>query len=194
MKLGLFGGSFNPVTTGHVLVALAAREELGLDRVRFIPAAQSPFKSGVEIATATARSRLLRLALAGLPWAEVDLQEVARGGVSFTIETVRDHRARFPGATLFWLIGADHVPTLPKWRDAAELAATVEFVVVPRPGEGHACFPAPFRGRELRGWPLGVSASVVRDRARAGLPLTGLVPATVEEVIVKEKLFGNGPT
>lgn len=82
MKLGLFGGSFDPVHLGHLLVAQAACEEVGLDRLYFIPAAQSPFKPGSEPAPATERARLLRLALAGQTRFEIDLQEVARGGVS----------------------------------------------------------------------------------------------------------------
>ena len=109
MKLGLYGGSFDPVHLGHLLVAQAACEEFGLDRLCFIPAAQSPFKPGTDPAPAKARLQMLRLALAGQARYEVDTQEVTRGGVSYTIDTVRDYRRRFSDAQLFWLIGADHV-------------------------------------------------------------------------------------
>src|SRR4249920_2716230 len=95
-RIGLFGGSFDPVHLGHLLVAQAAREELGLDRLFFIPAAQSPFKPESKPSTGTERLRLLRLALAGKTWCELDPQEVDRGGVSFTIDTVRDYARRFP--------------------------------------------------------------------------------------------------
>src|SRR5579862_307336 len=128
-KIGLFGGSFDPVHLGHLLVARAACEEAGLDRLFFIPAAQSPFKPGVSTAPAAERLRLLRLALAGQCKYEIDEQEIKRGGVSYTIDTVRDYARRFPGAELFYLIGADHVPALAKWREAAELARLVEFIV-----------------------------------------------------------------
>jgi nicotinate-nucleotide adenylyltransferase len=189
LRLGLFGGSFDPVHGGHLLVAQAAREELELDRLCFIPAAQSPFKPGRQPAPPAARLRWLRLALAGRPWCEVDAQEIERGGTSFTIDTVRDYRRRFPGATLFWLIGADHVPSLPLWRDAADLAALAEFVVIPRPGQAPAPFPAPFRGRWLQGFPFGVSSSDIRARVKAGRTLAGLVPGPVADAIAQSGLY-----
>ena len=135
-SIGLFGGSFDPVHLGHLLVAQAAREELALARLFFIPAAQSPFKPSAMPAPAEQRLRLLRLALAGQSDCEIDDQELKRGGVSFTIDTVRDYVRRFRGAPLFYLIGADHVAELPKWREADELARLVEFVVIPWPGAG----------------------------------------------------------
>jgi nicotinate-nucleotide adenylyltransferase len=152
MKIGLFGGSFDPVHLGHLLVAQAAREELGLDRLFFIPAAQSPFKPDRKPTSAASRLRLLRLALAGKPWCEIDEQELHRGGVSYTIDTVRDYARRFPEAHLLYLIGGDHVPKLPAWREADELARRVEFVAVPRPGQAETPFPKPFQGRSLKGY------------------------------------------
>ena len=95
-RIGLFGGSFDPVHLGHLLVAQAAREELDLARLFFIPAAQSPFKPDSQPTPAPERLRLLRLALAGKTWCEIDEQEIRRGGVSYTIDTVRDYAGRFP--------------------------------------------------------------------------------------------------
>ncbi len=188
-RIGLFGGSFNPVHLGHLLVARAAFEELDLARVVFIPAAQSPFKPDAELASSNERLRLLRLALAGQTWCELDEQEIQRGGVSYSVDTARTYGARFPKAHLFYLIGADHVSFLPKWRDARELAHLVEFVVIPRPGEVLGPFPEPFRGRPLRGFPLGVSASEIRERVRAGRPIDWLVPAPVAEAIRNNRLY-----
>src|SRR6516225_7067324 len=108
-RLGLFGGSFDPVHLGHLLVAQAAREELGLSRLFLIPAAQSPFKPDRQPSPAHERLRLLRLASVGQEWCEIDEQELKRGGVSYTIDTLRDYSRRFPQAELFYLIGADHV-------------------------------------------------------------------------------------
>jgi nicotinate-nucleotide adenylyltransferase len=187
--IGLYGGSFNPVHLGHLLVAQAAQEELGLDRLFFIPAAQSPFKPGQELAPAAERARLLRLALAGRPTWELDEQELRRGGVSYTVDTLRDYARRFPADSLHYLIGADHVPSLPKWREAAELARLARFVVVPRPGEPPAALPAGFAGVVLHGFPLGVSASQVRERVRAGLPIDLLTPAAVAEAIRNNRLY-----
>ena len=189
MRLGLFGGSFDTVHLGHLLVAQAAREELALHRLSFIPAAQSPFKPARKPTPGPERLRLLRLALAGKDWCEIDDQEVRRAGVSYTIDTVRDYQGRFPEAELFYLIGADHVAQLPKWREADELARAVDFVVIPRPGEGDPAFSAPFRGRTLHGFPLGISSSQIRQRVQAGLSIDHLVPPAAAEVIRNNRLY-----
>jgi nicotinate-nucleotide adenylyltransferase len=191
-RIGLFGGSFDPVHLGHLLVAQAAREELQLDRLFFIPAAQSPFKPDSKPTSSEDRLRLLRLALAGKTWCEIDEQELQRGGVSYTINTLRDYHQRFPEAKIFYLVGGDHVNKLPAWRDADELARLAEFVVVPRPGQVEIPFPQPFHGRALKGFPLGVSSSQIRARVRAGEPIDHLVPATVAEAIRGAGLYANG--
>ncbi len=194
MKIGLYGGSFDPVHLGHLLVARAAREELSLTRVFFIPAAQSPFKHGSQPAPAGVRLRLLRLALAGNATAEVDDREVRRGGVSYTIDTVRQYRNQYPGAELFYLIGADHAGQLAKWREADELAKLVEFAIIPRPGENAPQLAAPFRGRVLRGFPLGVSSVEIRARVQAGLGIEHLTPPAVAEAIKNNRLYLPGPS
>jgi nicotinate-nucleotide adenylyltransferase len=188
-KIGLYGGSFDPVHLGHLLVAQAACEEVGLERLFFIPAAQSPFKPDAQPTPATERLRLLRLALAGKSNYEIDEQETKRGGVSYTIDTVRDYTRRFAGAELYYLIGADHVPSLGKWREASELARTVEFVAIPRPGQAEPTFAPPFRGRTLKGFPLGVSASQIRERVKTGLPIEHLVTPAVAEAIRNYRLY-----
>lgn len=170
-------------------MAQAAREELGLDRLFFVPAAQSPFKPDSKTAPNADRLRLLRLALAGKAWCEIDEQELQRGGVSYTIETIRDYSRRFAGAQLYYLIGADHVQKLTSWREADELARLTEFVVVPRPGESEPSFSEPFRGRVLKGFPLAVSSSQIRARIKAGQPIGHLVPATVAEAIHSSSLY-----
>ena len=188
-RIGLYGGSFDPVHLGHLLVAQAACEEAGLDRLFFIPAAQSPFKPDSVLTPAPERLRLLRLALAGKTNCEIDDQEIRRGGVSYTIDTVRDYARRFPKTELFYLIGADHVPSLNKWRDAGELAQLLQFVVIPRPGETEPKLEPPFRGRTLKGFPLGVSATQIRARVKAGLPIDYLVPPAVAEAIRNYHLY-----
>ena len=201
-RFALFGGSFDPVHLGHLLVAQAAYEELSLTRLFLVPAAQSPFKPDRQPTPANERLRLLRLALPGKTWCEIDEQEIKRGGVSYTIDTVRAYARQFPQAELFYLIGADHVSQLPKWREANELARLVEFVVIPRPGDGVAdsaapvrglaeklALPAPFRGRRLIGFPLGVSSSQIRQRVKDGLSIEYLTPPAVEEAIRNNRLY-----
>ena len=188
-RIGLFGGSFDPIHRGHLLVAQAACEELGVERLFFIPAAQSPFKPANAPTPARERLRLLRLAMAGATHYEIDDQEIRRGGLSYTIDTVKDYLGRYPGARLFFLIGADHVFQLPQWRAADELARLVEFVVIPRPGETPAGPPSPFRSHQLKGIPFGVSSSEVRARVRRGLSIEHLVPAPVAEAIRNSGLY-----
>jgi nicotinate-nucleotide adenylyltransferase len=188
-RIALFGGSFDPVHMGHLLVAQAAREELDLSRLFFIPAAQSPFKPDRKPTAPSERLRLLRLALAGKTWCDVDEQEITRGGISYTIDTARDYHRRFQGVEIFYLIGADNVAHLPKWRESAELARLLEFVVIPRPGQTDVPFPAPFRRRMLQGFPLGVSSSQIRERVKAGSSIDHLVPAAVAEAIRNNRLY-----
>ena len=188
-RIGLFGGSFDPVHLGHLLVAQAALEEARLDRLVFIPAAHSPFKQAGPLSSGADRLRLLRLALAGHARFEIDDQELCRGGVSYTIDTVRDYARRFPGAQLYCLIGADHVALLSQWRDAPELARLAAFVVVPRPQAPAQPPAAPFRGQVLNGFPLALSSSQVRERIRMGLPIEHLTGPAVAEAISKNRLY-----
>jgi nicotinate-nucleotide adenylyltransferase len=188
-RLGLFGGSFDPVHLAHLLVAQAALEELELSRLYFIPAAQSPFKPETQPAPALHRLAMLRLALAGRCAFEVDDSETTRGGVSFTIDTVRAYAARHPRASLYYLIGADHLPALPQWREAPTLADMVEFVVIPRPAESLQLPPPPFRVRALRGVPLALSSSLVRARIRGRRSIADLVPPSVAEYIQHNQLY-----
>ncbi|MDP7049805.1 MAG: nicotinate (nicotinamide) nucleotide adenylyltransferase [Verrucomicrobiota bacterium] len=188
-SIGIFGGSFDPVHNGHVLVARAALEELALDRLFIVPAARSPFKPEEQPAPPAARLRLLQLAFAGCPNCEIDPQETERDGVSYSIETIRTYAERHPEAKLHYLIGADHVPTLPQWREAVDLAKLAEFVVVPRPGQVVANFPEPFRGQTLNGWPFEVSSSAIRERLKLGKAIDGLVPSVVAESLQKDNPY-----
>ncbi len=174
---------FNPVHLGHLLVAQAAREELALSRLFFIPAAQSPFKQESPPASAEPRLQWLRMALAGRTDCTIDDQEIRRGSISYTIDTVRNYAKEFPGAKLFYLIGADNIATLNKWREAEELAKLVEFAAIPRSGQTSVEFPKPFQGRMLKGFPFDVSSSEIRARVKAGLSIDLLVPPFVAQAI-----------
>ena len=165
-QICLFGGSFDPVHLGHLLVAQAAQEELNLNRLYFVPTARSPFKADNVAAGATIRLRLLRLALAGKPWCEVDDQEIRRGGTSYTIDTVSDYAER--------------------------LAAMVEFVVIDRPGLPAVELPAPFRIRRLNGFPVSISSTEIRERVRDRLAIDHLVPSRVAEEIQHNQLYFSG--
>lgn len=134
MKLGLFGGSFDPIHRGHVEPVLDALRTLGLERVVFLPTAQPPHKRDQELAPPTARYVMAELALLEHPELQVDAFEMRPDGPHYTVDTVRYFRDRLPDARLHYLIGADSLSELPRWREAEELLAAVELVVLARPG------------------------------------------------------------
>lgn len=133
MKIGIYGGSFNPVHYGHVNVARLALEELALDRLIVVPANVSPFKT--ETPTIFDRLEMLEDAFSGMERTVVDRRELDRGGVSYAIDTVREIAAENPGAELYFIIGEDSVEGLPRWKDYAELEKLVTFKAFPRTKE-----------------------------------------------------------
>lgn len=135
MKIGVFGGSFNPVHFGHVGIARHAVEALQLDRLIVVPAATSPFKTERPIPEFFSRLEMVKAAFAEVPKAEVDLREIERGGVSYAIDTVREIAAENPGAKLYFIIGEDSVEGLPRWKDIDQLRQMCEFVSYPRTKE-----------------------------------------------------------
>jgi len=171
------------------MVAWAAREEARLDRVIFVPANVSPFKQGHTHAAAILRLRMLRLALAGLDWCTVSELEVLREGVSYSVDTIRAIAAEWPEASLFFVIGADNLADLSQWRDINSIQEMVEFLVIPRPGIEVAAVPPGIQCRSLKGWPLALASSQVRQRVANGLPVEHLVPAAVAEVIRNNQLY-----
>lgn len=136
MKIGIYGGSFNPIHYGHLNVARTAMKELELDRLIVIPANVSPFKvddEGGEVLWD--RLELVKAAFADDPRVTVDERELKRGGVSYTIDTVRELAAENPGAELYYLIGEDSEEGLPRWKEIDELKKLVTFKVFPRTKE-----------------------------------------------------------
>ena len=190
-SIAVFGGSFDPVHNGHVMIARSALAELELDRLIVMPAAQSPFKPDQTLAPAAARMKMLRAAFSGEPEIEISSWELDRGGVSYSIETLRALAAEHPEAQLFYLIGADHVATLPQWREADALAAAATFVVVPRPGAPEEVFPQPFSGRYLQGKPMAISASEIRERLRAGRSVANFVPPPVAQLLNSMQIYSE---
>ena len=190
-SIAVFGGSFDPVHNGHVMIARSALAELELDRLIVMPAAQSPFKPDQTLAPAAARMEMLRAAFSGEPEIEISSWELDRGGVSYSIETQRALAAEHPEAQLFYLIGADHVATLPQWREADALAAAATFVVVPRPGAPEEVFPQPFSGRYLQGKPMAISASEIRERLRAGRSVANFVPPPVAQLLNSMQIYSE---
>ena len=183
MKLGLYGGTFDPIHHGHLILARQAVEQLGLDRLVFIPAARSPFKPGQPLTPPQHRVEMIRLAIADEPPFELDDLEIRRGAPSYTIDTVKAYRERFPAAALFWLFGEDHLPSLPAWHRFSELKVQVQFVVLVRAEQARAV-PYPVVLRRI-----DISATEIRNRVANDLSITYLVPERVLRYVQAVNLY-----
>ena len=188
-RIGLFGGSFDPVHSAHVMMARAALNELQLDRLFIIPATRSPFKPEQQPAPDEVRLAMLKAAFEEVAGCEIERLELEREGASYAIDTVRAFGERFPEAELFYLIGADHVPTLPQWREADALAQILTFVVFPRPGGPEVEFPETFAGRCLECELMDISSSDIRVRIREGKSVGHLVPSAVAAILSKKQIY-----
>ncbi len=131
-KIGLFGGTFDPVHLGHIHLAAVTRDALDLDEVRFIPCPISPHKAGTPPASGADRCEMLRIATADLQWAVVDDCELRRSAPAYSYLTVETMAAQFPAARLVWMLGGDQWDALPRWQNPGRLAELVEFAVLSR--------------------------------------------------------------
>jgi nicotinate-nucleotide adenylyltransferase len=186
MRLGLLGGSFNPIHHGHLITAVRAAEAARLDRVVFIPAAVSPLKSGRGLAPDRDRWTMLKAALRGNPLFEASDVELRRGGVSYTVDTLREFR-RATRARLYWILGTDAAAQLHRWKSPEEIRRLAELVVVVRPG---ARIPRSVPKESVVRAPLlEISSSEIRDRVRRGLSVRYMVPDAVERQIRRKGLY-----
>lgn len=219
-RVGVLGGTFNPVHYGHLRSAEEVRRALALDEVRFVPSASPPHKPEGEIAPAADRLEMVRVALEKYPALVCDPVEVERGGVSYTLDTLREMAGRVPeGAGLFFIIGADAFAELREWRRPQEVLGAANFAVTLRgsqnspenlaallrlirevePGyraEEGAAREARFeaRGRVVRFVPIpevDVSATRIRRRVKEAAPIRRLLPREVELYIIRRRLYGH---
>lgn len=183
MRTALYGGSFDPIHHGHLILAREAAEQLALDRVVFIPAAQSPHKLARVPSSSAVRLAMVRAAIAGEPRFECDASESEREGPSFTVDTVEAWRAQAPYDEFFYLIGEDNVRELPTWRRYEELRGMVQFVVFGRDASAPAHdFPCVNRR-------VDISATEVRKRVAQGRSIRYLIPDAVREIIETHRLY-----
>ena len=186
MRLGLFGGTFDPPHAGHLIVASDACDALQLDRLVFIPNSVQPLKTGRLAASAADRLEMVRLTCQGDARFDVDAIEVDRGGLSFTVDTLRAYRERHPEAALFLLVGEDAAQTLPSWRETAAILELAELVVLTR-GDGGGSIAS--SGRRLHTRRVDISATEIRDRVRAGRSIRGFVTDDVARYIAQRGLY-----
>ncbi len=196
-RIGLMGGTFDPIHLAHLHIAEEAREAFELDRVLFIPAAQPPHKQGKKIASAAQRIAMVKMAIAGNPHFELSLMEMERQGPSYSWLTVQELRAKHPDWALYFITGSDSINDLPTWNHPKDLVGACQFIGTTRP-------EVPFQeemlleffGAELRSHihelqvPLmEISSTVIRQRLAAGRSIHYLVPEAVADYIEKEGLY-----
>jgi nicotinate-nucleotide adenylyltransferase len=183
MRIGIYGGTFNPVHHGHLILARQALEEFKLDRLIFVPAAESPFKIQNHTAPAGDRLAMLRLAIAGEDRFSIDPLEIERGGISYSIDTVKMFRSRDPEAELFFLVGEDNADRLTEWHRFEELKKLVCFVVLSR-SEDFESSDYPVVQRRIE-----ISSTEIRNRVAKQESITYLVPESVKHYIEQHQLY-----
>ena len=189
-RVALFGGTFNPIHLGHLVAAQTALEALKLERVIFMPAAVPPHKREKNLASAADRLKMVTLAVVGHPHFKVSDFEIKRGGKSYSIETVRFFRKKYPPpAGLFFIIGGDELNALPSWKDFGHLLKLVQFVAVNRPGYQKKPETSRIRHIAVEMPGIDLSSSLIRDRIRAGQTIRLLVPDRVALYIEKKGLY-----
>ncbi|HEX2168295.1 MAG TPA: nicotinate-nucleotide adenylyltransferase [Longimicrobiales bacterium] len=187
MNVGIFGGTFDPPHAGHLIVAQDAALALGLDRILFVPAARPPHKRDAAVSDAKTRAAMLELAVHGDDRFGIDTLELDRPGASYTVDTVRELAGRDTNIRWTLLIGADQYSEFDTWREPDAIRRLARVAVLMRHG-GH--------GSELSEGDVAldvtridISATIVRERVAAGLPIRYLVPRAVEEFIFERKLY-----
>lgn len=191
MKIGFLGGSFDPVHFGHLIAAQDVYEQYHFDRLFLVPAAQAPLKAQDMQSVTEDRLAMLRAACEWDHRLEIADYELNKGGVSYTIDSVRHFREQFPHDKLFWIIGGDQLPLLHKWKDISQLAAMVEFIFLERPGhpsKPHTDIPG-LRLHRCDGHLIEISSSELRQRVRQGRSLNYFCPQKVIAYIESKKLY-----
>ncbi|HUF62432.1 MAG TPA: nicotinate (nicotinamide) nucleotide adenylyltransferase [Verrucomicrobiales bacterium] len=191
-RIGLFGGTFDPVHLGHLQIAEAAWRCGSLHRIFFVPCRQSPWKALDAAAEPQHRLAMLEMALTDLPWAEVSRMELDRPPPSFSWQTAESFAERFPPprCELCWILGADQWKTIDRWARASRLASLVTFLVVPRAGydyfprEGYRAQSVPCR--------IDLTSTEVRESLRDGRSVDHLLPGAVADYIRKQGLYSSG--
>lgn len=197
-RIGILGGTFNPIHLGHLLIAQDALEQMTLDHVKFIPSATPPHKTAEVLANERDRLQMVKLAIRGNDRFEVDDLEIRRGGKSYTVDTLTELRRRNPKADFYFIIGADSLRELHLWREARRIVKLCTFVTVPRPGfeakpmvdrRLDAATRKRLRQHVLRGHSCDIASREIRSRVASGRSIRYLVPDAVTDYIRRHGLY-----
>lgn len=194
MRLGVMGGTFDPIHHGHLVAASEVQNTLGLDEVVFVPTGQPWQKAGRNVAPAEHRYLMTVIATASNPRFSVSRVDIDRAGPTYTIDTLQDLQRQFPDAELYFITGADALAQILSWKDAGELFRLAQFVGVTRPGFELTEHGLPHDRVTLQEVPaMAISSTDCRDRVRAGQPVWYLVPDGVVQYINKHHLYAARP-
>lgn len=193
-KIGLFGGSFDPVHVGHLIIANDALEQGQLDAIWFLPAGHSPLKNRGPLASGQARREMLRLATSNFPFFRVEPLELEREGKSYSVESVEQLQSEHPDARFFWILGADQFSRLDQWHRVDRLSEGVTFLVYERPGEVLRAPDLPgiqLSWQSLRPRFLSISSTEIRQRIAEGREYHPFVTPAVAAYIEMHRLYHN---
>jgi len=187
MRIGILGGSFNPIHNGHLILAKEAKEKLELDKIIFVPTNLAPHKDNSNLAAAADRMEMIKLAIAGSRDLEVSDIEIKRGGRSYTIDTVKEFKKIYPGDELYFIIGSDLLNYLDDWKDLGEIIKKIKFVVATRPGYPLENIPSHMKKISINA--VDISAFGIRNCIKEHKPYKDMLAAAVFDYINKRGLY-----
>jgi nicotinate-nucleotide adenylyltransferase len=190
-KIGILGGSFNPIHIGHLILANTVREEFKLDRIIFVPCFIQPLKSNEDFAPADARLEMIKLAIQNNPDFEVSDIEIKRKGKSYTVDTLKYFKKKFDD--LYFVIGADNIKDFHHWKEPDKILELAKLIVTNRGGIDQK-IPEKLRRKKIfmcRIPNIEISSTMIRNNIRSNKSIKYLVPQKVETFIIKNKLYKN---
>ncbi|MBU1871879.1 MAG: nicotinate-nucleotide adenylyltransferase [Candidatus Omnitrophica bacterium] len=187
MKIGIFGGTFNPIHLGHLILAEEVRQKVGLQKLVFVPTNLPPHKENGTIVSAADRLKMLKLAIRGNSCFSVSDLEIKRGGRSYTIDTLKQFRRIYKGDELYFIIGSDLFKYLNEWKDLKEIISLVKFIVATRPGYPLENLPDYIATIDIRA--VDISAFEVRQCIKNQSSFRYLVPEPVRSYIIRKRLY-----
>lgn len=198
MKIGIMGGTFDPIHHGHLIAAEYARESMKLDRIIFLPSGMHPFKNNKNITNSQTRVKMTELAISSNPYFEISLIGVNRKDTSYTIDDIRDLKVKYPNDELYFIIGSDIIYEIEKWKEFNKLTKLCKFVLFDRWGKEEEHINKKIEELEAIyklniekvGSPLiNISSTDIRNRRREGYSIKYMVPESVENYIIKYGIY-----